>query len=121
MLRYVNGSGDRPSQFLLGFRRGKSLNSRLPAPSSSEFWTAARLEQAAIAECRRNGGSEHDIAQLREHFAKAREDVKPDQSAPSSKLGTIWHHLAQIGDVLFAILVVYMVWGLFTPLIQRLF
>lgn len=33
-----------------------------------------RLEQAAIDELRRHGGSEHDIAQLREHFRKAQED-----------------------------------------------
>ena len=38
----------------------------------------------------------------------------PYDTDPSVRLGQ------QIGDVLFAILVIYMVWGLFLPLLQQI-
>jgi hypothetical protein len=38
-----------------------------------------------------------------------------DENDPTVRLGQ------QIGDVLFALLVIYFVWGLFGPMLQRLF
>jgi hypothetical protein len=38
----------------------------------------------------------------------------PYENDPTVRLGQ------QIGDVLFAILVIYMVWGLFLPLLQQI-
>jgi hypothetical protein len=39
----------------------------------------------------------------------------PYEDDPTVRLGQ------QIGDVLFALLVIYLVWGLFWPMLQRLF
>jgi hypothetical protein len=39
----------------------------------TEFWTQDRLQEAAVAELLRHGGSKQDADRLREHFRKATE------------------------------------------------
>jgi hypothetical protein len=42
-----------------------------------EIWTAERLQQAALEELARHGGSQDDLRRLREHFRKAAEPENP--------------------------------------------
>jgi hypothetical protein len=42
-----------------------------PPNNPREFWNPERLQEAAISELRKHGGSESDVRQLMAHFRKA--------------------------------------------------
>jgi hypothetical protein len=52
-----------------------------------QFWNPERLQQAALDELTRHGGSESDVSQLREHFRKVAEtNVQPSSEIPDTPI-----------------------------------
>jgi hypothetical protein len=47
-----------------------------------EIWTAERLQEAAISELLKHGGSESDVRQLLQHFKAA----EPESQQPTAEI-----------------------------------
>jgi hypothetical protein len=47
------------------------------------FWTNERLEEAAVSELLKHGGSHEDLSRLREHFRKRAEEKYQDVLIPA--------------------------------------